>query len=813
MMLLRELHTAWRRLARRPGYAALSIAVLGVGLGVVLFLFSLINTLMLHPLPLPQADRLMAVGELNPSGNGIGDTGIGIGEIDTDQYLRLKDTLHGVDATGAYRDIGVSLDTGAGAARYGGAQLSASMMDMLDVRPLLGRSFSAADDRPGAPPVILLSESLWRHALGADPGIIGRALRVDGEWATVIGVLPASFAFPNGDNALWLPLRVDPAHVVDLSMVARLKRGTTLAQARKELSALDARLRRESEQWREQQALVIKPLAYSFVHEDIRYWVWLMFGAGVLVLLLACVNVANLQLVQTLNRRRELALRSALGGSRARLMAGALAESLLLSVAALAIALPVAWLGDHWLVATYADNDKAPSAFLHFGIDGWVVAFGALAAVLTTALAGAIPAWRVVHTDLQDALRDGGRGSGGGFARAARSLVVVEIALTVVLLVGAGMFVRALDSLLAQPLAGAMHAQHVLTAQVALPPHGYADDTSRIAFFQRAARQLRGDGGVLAATAANTVPGAELGSHETVAAEGQPRPPEGWQEAQLGIVDPHFLDVYGVRLRAGRFFGPQDRAGSLPVTVIDAKTAAALWPGREALGQHLVLYPGRAWATTVTVVGVIEPLQLDSALEKSLPGLLVPLAQAAGFRPLHGVGLAVRVHGAASAYAPRMAAVLRGIDSQAAPYALRSQARVAAAGRVSLLVLTQVFGALGLIALLLAAAGLYGVLAYSVAQRTRELGIRRAIGAGHGAVVRTVARTLLWQLGLGLAIGLALAWPWSALLADPGLHTRGHDAGVLVPVVVLVGAIALLSALLPVLRALRVDPVVALRYE
>ena len=813
MMLLRELHAAWRRLARRPGYAALSVTVLGVGLGVVVFLFSLINTLMLTPLPLPHADRVMAVGELDRGNGGVGDTGIGIGDIDTDQYLRLAGSLHGVEVSGGYLGVGVSLDSGAGATRVDGVRLTASMLELLGARPLLGRDLLPSDDRPGAPPVVLLGEHLWRHGFGADPHIVGRAVRIDGDWATVVGVMPARFGFIGGDPQLWLPLRPDPAHGMDFYMVARLKAGTTLAAARQELSALDARLRRELPQWREQQQLVIKPFSTSFVQEDTRHWVWLMFGAGVLVLLLACVNVANLQLVQTLNRRREMAVRSALGCGRARLMAGALAESLLLCTAALAIALPITHYGNHWLLATFADSDKAPAAFLRFGIDGGVLAFAVVVALASTALAGVIPAWRAGRTDLKDALHDGGKGSGGGFARVARALVVAEIALTVVLLVGAGMFVRALDHLLTQPLAGAQHADEVLTAHVALPRSTYPDGAARIGFLERASERLRTDAGVLAATATNTVPGAELGSHETVAAEGQPRPAGGWPDAQMGIVDPHFLDVFGVRLLEGRFIDARDVAGGQRVAVVDRKTAEALWPGRDALGRHLVLYPDREYATTLTVVGVTEPLQLDSALERALPGLLVPLAQSAHMRPLESVGLAVRVRGVAGIYAPRLATVVHGVDAQAAAYALHSQAHGAAMDRVGLLVLTEVFGALGLVALLLAAVGLYGVLAFSVAQRTREIGIRRAIGAGHGDVVRTVGRQLLWQLGLGLAIGLVLAWPWSNLLADPNLHTQGHDAAVLLPVVALVAGIALLSSLWPVLRALRVDPAVALRYE
>jgi predicted permease len=810
-MILRECRTAWRRLLARPGYTVLSLGVLGAGLGVVLFLFSLVDTLMLQPLPFADAGRLVAIGELQ-DGGGIGDNGNGIGDIDSDEYLRLRDGLHGVEQIGGYESTGISLDKGGGAILYEGARFNASMLPLLGVQPLLGRGLGLADYQPGAPRVVVLGEDLWRRNFGADRKVIGRAVRVNGEWATVIGVLPASFGFP-GTSELWLPLRVNGTHRGDLYMVGRRVAGTSLAQVRQELGALDARLGAELPWWHAQQRIVIKPLALSLVPEDLRRWVWLMFGAGVLVLLLACVNVANLQLVQTLNRRRELALRSALGGTRAHLMTGALAESLLLSVGALALALPIVHFGNRWLVAMYVANGKMPSSYLHFGISGWVLAGAAVAALLSTALAGVIPAWRASRADLQDVLRDGGKGSAGGFARVAKTLVVVEIALTMVLLVGAGTFIRALDGLLTQPVVGASHAAQVLTASLALPPQAYAEDSQRIRFLESVAERLRQQPGVLAASAANTVPGARLGSHEDVSAQGQPRPASGWQRAQLGIVDGHFLETYGVRLVAGRFFDARDRADSRPVTVIDPATAAALWPGRDPLGQKLVLWPGQSWAMTITVVGVIEPLQLDSLFEKPLPGMLLPLAQARGQGPLHGVGLALRVHGDAAAFAPRLVDLVRGVDTQVAVYNVASQARDMARGRVGMMVLTQVFSALGLVALLLAAAGLYGVLAFSVAQRTREIGIRRAIGAGNGAIVREVGRQLLWQLGLGLGIGLLLAWPWSDLLADPGMHTQAHDMRVFMPVLLVVVLVAMVASLVPLYRALRVDPAVALRYE
>ncbi|OOG57728.1 hypothetical protein B0E47_05700 [Rhodanobacter sp. B05] len=804
-MIVREFREAWRRLVKRPGYALLSVVVLGAGLGVMLFLFTMVNSVILQPMPFPHAGRLVAVGE--PTSNGIGG-------MDRAQYLALHGKLRSMDAMGAYAGTNLNLDSGHGAVHYGGCLLTASMMDVLGIKPLLGRGFEPADDVPGAPRVMLLGEPLWRHAFGADPHIVGRAVQVNAQWYTVVGVLPASFHFPIGTTAAWLPLRLVPNQHGGIGVAARLAPGVGLDQARAELDAWAGRLQRAMpmSSGQHMDRLTIYPLSVTFSPLDLRHWIWLMFGAGVLVLLLACINVANLQLVQTLQRRHELALRSALGGSRARLVFGALVESVLLSAAALALAFLIAHAGDRWLDVTWIAShpDTMPNAH---GIDAWVIGFGVLVALLSTLLTGGIPAWRASRPDLQDALRDGSKGSGGGFARVAKTLVVAEVGLTVVLLVGAGTFVRALDALLSQPVVGAAHAVQVLTANVSLPAQPYANDAQRIRFFDSVVTRLRQEPGVVDASATNTVPGAILGSHEDVSLPRQPQPDTGWPRVQMGIVDAHFLGTFGVKLLQGRFFGARDAADSAPVVVIDAKMAAAMWPHADALNRKLVLYPGKAWAHTVTVVGVVETLQMDSMLERALPGLLMPLDQSATAEPMQGVGLNVRMHADADAFVPRLVDVVHGVDPQAAIYAPWTQARDMAMQRAGMVVLTDVFSALGLVALLLAAAGLYGVLSFAVAQRTRELGIRRAIGAGHGAIVRAVAQQLVWQLGLGLAIGFALALPWSQLLADPNLRTRAHDPAVFVPVLLLVLGMSALAALVPLLRALRVDPAVALRYE
>lgn len=802
MIVFKEMRQALRRLLKRPGYTALSVVVLGVGLGVMLFLFTIINSLLLQPLPFPDIGRLVTVGE--PESNIIG-------AMDSDQYLALKGNFDSMDAMGAFDTGGVNLDQGAGAVHYRGARMTGSLMPMLGVQPLLGRALTAADDAAGADPVVVLGEGVWRQAFHADPEVLGRKVRVNGEWATVTGVLPAQFNFPGGIQ-VWLPLHLVAGEHREVGVAGRLAPGVQLGRARAELDAWAPRLARVLPSGMHMQPLVIGPLSAGFVPRDMVRWVWLMFGAGALVLLLACINVANLQLVRTLQRRHEMALRSALGSSRTRLMLGALAESLWLGAGALALAFPIAHACGDWLHAAWTDSHPEQQLFLH-GFDGWVVAFGVLAALLSTLLAGGVPAWRVSRVALQDALRDGSKGSGGGFARVARVMVVAEVALTVVLLVGAGTFVRAVKQLLAQPDVGAAHAAHVLTANVALPPALYTKDVQRIRFFQDVVERLRRMPGVVDATASNAVPSARLGSHEDVSLPGQTQPANGWLRPQMAIVDPHFLNTYGVRLVQGRFFDARDTADSQPVAVIDGKMAAALWPQEDPLQRTLVLYPGKAWAQKVTVIGVVQPLQLDNMLYRSRPGLMIPLAQAAGDSPLHGVGLAVRTRANAGSFVRHLNEAVHAVDPQVALYEQNTQARDMAQARAGLTVLTTVFTALGLIALLLAAAGLYGVLAFSVEQRTREIGIRRAIGAGGGAIIVQVGRRLFWQLGIGLVIGLLLAWPWSGLLANPDLKTQAHDPVVFVPVFLLVIGVAAISALVPLVRALGVDPAVALRHE
>ncbi len=796
-----ELRNALRRLLARPLSSIICISVLGLGLGSVLFLLTLVNGLILEPLPFPHADRMIGLGYER-------ENNVGIGIMDSGDYLLLQKELRGVEL-GAHTPASVTLGQGQGSKRYSGSMLSEQMSAMLGARPLLGRGFEAADNRPGAALTVILSERAWRNDFNADPAIVGRSVRANAEPATIIGVYPDGFSFPS-DSALWLPRRIQNGDSYDVEVVGMLPAGVSLVQARAELESTAATLGARLGGQQAGKKLILKPYQYRFVNETTRSYVWLMFAASVMVLLLACANCANLQLSQILARRRELAIYSALGASRALLLREQLAECLLLSAAATVISMGVAHLGSAWIIALFAASDKAPPYFIHLGLDARMVGFAMLAALFTTALAGLLPALWASRANAQDALREGDKGSSGGaFARLAKGLIVVEIAVTVVLLVGAGTFIRGLDRMLAMDIGTVTQPGQVLTANVTLFADQYASGAEQAAYFERVVARLRADPGVLAASAANTVPGAVLGSHEYFGAYGAPQPPGGFPRAQLGIVDDGFASTYGLKLLSGRLLDARDRTDSAKVVVISRTMAQLLWPDKDPIGQRIWLNPQRESPRELLVIGTVDALQLDGPLEPALPSMLVSMRQF----PIDSATLAIHTRAEPLGYARSLSELVAAENPDTAPWHVRTQEQRIGTQRLTIVVLTKIFSGVGVLALLLAATGLYGVLSFSVTQRTKEIGIRRAIGASHLRIVDSVGTRVLAQVLFGLGLGVALALPWSRLLAKPEMHTQGYDAGVFAIVAGVIIAVALVACLAPLRKVLAIDPMVALRHD
>lgn len=796
MLFVRELRNAARRLLARPGYAALSVAVLGVGLGTVVFLFSLINGLVLQPLPFAHAGQLVSIDY----GNDLAMTG--------QDFKALRQRLHRPARIGGFSQDMLTLGSGGAQQTLFASRVSASLFELLGVKPAIGRGFTRADEQPGEALHVLVGHRLWRQRFHGDRDIVGRSVTVGGRQATIIGVMPKGFAFPYLEQ-LWLPVRITSGADLWLKGVARLRPGVSLASGRAELAAATRGRGRQLQGQRAGHRLHMEPLSHLFVPVVVRNRVWMMFGAGLLVLLLACTNVASLQVVQAMNRRREMALRSALGASRGLLLLPALAESLILSLLATGLALYLAHLGNRWFNGLLQSAVINEPYYMHFDISSHLLVFAALAALLATGLAGMLPALHASRTDAQSALRDGAKGSrGGSFARMTGILVIAEVALTVVLLVGAGMFVRALSSIRPTHDNGVVDPSHVLVEWVGMPGRHWANGQDRLRFLDDVVRRLRNRPGVIDAAAGEPVPDAS-GYTMLVAAEGRPRPAGGYTRAQVGAVDTHFAATYRVHLAEGRFFDAADRDARRAVAVIDQDMARRLWPGGDALGQHVVIDPASDHPGRATVIGVTAPLRLGRTIDPPRPALMLPT----WLSPPRSVHLAVRMRGDPLRFVHRLNQTIRRTASATPLFDARTQAGAIVLGQFGVGVFTEVFSVIGAVTLLLAAAGLYGFLAFSVAQRTRDIGIRRAIGAGGPAIVGHVARQLSVQLGVGLGVGLLLALPWSQLLADPELHTHGHDPLTFAAVTMLVVSVAVLATLVPLLRALRVDPAVALRYE
>jgi putative ABC transport system permease protein len=802
-----DLRYAGRMLLKAPGFSLVVIVVLALGIGASTAIFSVVHAVLLRPLPYDDPDRLVLIRET------LRDR---FGGVTAPNFVDWREQNQVFAEMAARQRATFTLTGRDQPERVSGARVTHRYFPMLGVAPVLGRSFLPEEDRPGAPPVALLSEALWRSRFAADTGVVGGAIRLDGRAHTVVGIAPAGVEIPGGVEELWVPLSIGPDDLAatgshTLSVVARLKPGVELEQARSDMKSIARRLEAVRPHSNQGWSVDVSPL-HERVVAGARTGLVLLLAAVAFVVLIACANVANLLLARAGQRRQEMAVRAAIGASRLRLVRQLLVESVLLGVLGGAAGLLVAYWGTDGLVALLPSGLPRAS---QVRIDGWVLGFALALSMAAGVLFGLAPA---LHTSssrgaLTESLRQAGRVSGPGAERLKGLLMVAEVALALLLLVGAGLLGRSYLRL--QGVEPGIDPENVLALQLALPASRYGEPEQVSRFYGDLLEKVAALPGVDAAAATSHLPLGAGGFNLAVFVEGAaPAPPSGVPTAYYRAVTANYFQALGVRLLRGRPFGERDRLGAPRVAIVNATMARLIWPGQEPLGRRFTLDDNET--APIEVVGVASDVHHFGLDREPQAELHVPYLQATGtYWSWTNRSLTLVVRG--STPAPALAAAVRravaSVDKDLPVYGIRTMSEVLAASVVARRASTTLLGLFAAAALLLASVGLYGVVSYSVGRRTHELGLRMALGARAGDVQRLVLARGLRLALLGLAVGFAGALALSRLLSDLVFGISTLDPATLAAVGGLLLAVSLLACYLPARRATRIDPAAALRFE
>jgi predicted permease len=818
--LLQDLRYGLRTLAARPMFALVAVLTLALGIGANTAIFSVIHGMFLRPLPYPGGERLVEVHNVYPK-MGLDNAGTSIPD-----YLDRRSQAPSLEDLAMYTGASFNLaEGGAQPERLPGARATPSLFTVLGTRAALGQVFTDANAVPGQDKVAVLSHALWQNRFNADPGVVGRDVRLNGETYRVLGVMPRGFAFPNRNVQMWVPFAFTPDQMTDgergrefSSSVGRLKPGATVEGLNREMDLIVQRNVERIEAAQPNAAAFVERTGFTGRAQTLRdnqvgearVMLLVLQAAVGMVLLIACANVANLMLTRVVARQKELSVRNALGATRWRIARQMLVDAMLLSAVGGAVGLLLAYLLVDLMPLVGIEPN---SSDYDFRIDGTVLLFALGAAVLSGVLAAVLPIYSLLRMNVNDVIKEGGRlGGGGRRAAASRNvLVVAQIALATTLLIGAGLLLKSFQQLSDQ--SPGFDPENVLTAYVALPPAKYGDGESQVRFFEAALERLRAIPGVTAAGFVQSLPFSgnnSSGSYSIdgyTAGEGEANP-----HAMQRYVDEQYFEAMNIPLLQGRGFTVADNAAAGGVVVIDRLMAEKYFAGKDPIGQRL--NQGRTdaegqpvWSTVVGVVAPIKHARLAEQASKET--LYWPLRQApqaqgafvvkAGMEP---EGLTRQVREAIVAVDPEQPVFNVQTLAQRVAESLDQQ-------RAPMLLLAAFAG----VALALSAIGIYGVLAYAVGQRTGELGVRMAIGAGRGHILQLILRHGAILTVVGLLLGLAGAFAGGQAMSSQLFGVSGSDPAIFAAVTVFLAAIAMLSCYLPARRATRVDPLSALRYE
>jgi predicted permease len=809
--LARDVRYAVRSLAKSPTFSGVAVFTLALGIGANTAVYSLLDATLLRPLPYPGADRIVLVwGRF---------TGIGLPHdrnwVSAPEFKDLESGSHSFAAIAAIDTDSYNLTTGTTPIHVQGAAVSPAFFDVLGVRPAVGRAFTADEAQPGRDRVLIISHALWRSAFGGDAAIVGRTVRMNGQPSTVAGVMPAAFEYPAGVD-VWKPLAFTPDDLGPnnrgshgLLALARIRPPLSLAQARADMDSLTASIVAANPQYeyrRANFAVQLTTLTEDAVG-DVRPTLYLLMGAVALVLLIACANVANLQFVRASARTREFAVRAALGADRRQVIVQLLVESGLLAIGGGAVGLASAF----WLLGALGRaSDAVLPQHVAAALNASVLAFTVVTSLATVIVFGMAPALQASSIAPSDALKASARTTAASPAsrRMRRALVAAEIALSLVLLAGAGLLGRSLLRLLV--VDPGFRSNGILTFRVALPDQKYPTDASRRLFYRQALDRVRALPGVQSAGSVNILPLSGSNNSGTVTIDtNSVTPDKRYLEADWRPVLPGYFETMGVRLIAGRFFTDADADRSDPSCIIDETMARAFWPGENALGKRLKIGGPQSTSPWRTILGVVGHVRYRTLEEPSRVAVYWPQLQ----RAWPGQTFVLRTAADPAMLRGAAEREIQAVDPDQPVYAVRTMDEVMAASVARRRLATLLLGAFAAIALLLATVGVYGLSAYTVAERSQELGIRMALGANpHAVVASVVGHSLLLALA-GVAAGLVAAIALGRLVSSMLFDTTPADPLTFGGVAALLIATAFVASYAPARRAARIDPAITLRSE
>ncbi len=805
--LLKELRYAVRMLRKNPGTSLIAVLALGLGIGLTTIMFSIVYGGVWKGLPFEGAEKLIHLERNNLAED------IESMEVPIHDFLDWREAQTSFEGLAGFYSGTVNLAGTERPERYDGAFISANAFELIRVQPLLGRNFQEGEDTPAADPVMLLGYHVWQDRFGGDPEVVGQIARVNGEQTTIIGVMPEGFRFPIAED-VWLPLRMDPLELdrdegLTLEVFGRLNDGVSRDQASAEMQAIAVRLAEEYPETNEGVGAVLQPYVDEYIGAEPRAMLYTMLAAVFLVLLVACANVANLLLSRAATRSKELAIRSAVGASRLRVIMQLVGEGVVLASAGAILGIGISVLGIGMFNRALEPTD--PPFWIDIGLNTVVLVFVIGVTVLAGVLSGILPAIQASGSAVNEVLKDESWGSSGfRVGKLSKGLVVGEIALSLGVLVAAGLMIKSVTNL--NTLDYGFDTETTFTARMGLFEADYPDTTSRREFYREVLRRVEQRPGVEAAAIVTALPGAwSYGSRFGIEDETYDRD-QDYPVARFASVSADFLDVYGVKVLEGRTFGPEDAYDAMPVAIVNQSFAEQFYPEGSAIGKRVRQGDSETEEPWRTIVGVVPDMYMQglSNTEDDPWGVYFPLDQ----YDTRFAYVALRSAGedpmtlAAGARDDVMA-----VDQDIPLYWVQTHQAAIDEQTWFFRIFGNLFMVFGFVALFLAAVGLYGVMSASVSNRTSEMGIRMALGAQGGDVLRLVMKQGAVQVGIGMALGLALAALLSRGLELILFQVEPWDPFVFALIAVVLAAVGMLASYIPALRATRVDPAVALRYE